>query len=194
MRQPHSLNYLITIDVPLSNLVSHRPARCNAAKHWRKHGRRIHDFDLQWLLPKIPGPRLHMGLYFNGEARDTCWGRGMFRGSVSGSVSGYVSGVCFGYVSRHQELLYLQFRGYVTGYVSGVCFGVCFAGCSRVCNPCAILKPEPPKKTQTHIVSGTICPVRNWDHENARSPLGHLLLANVRVMRIPMEGYCILTY
>ena len=29
----------------------------------------------------------HMGLYFNGESRDRCWGRGMFRG--------YVSGVCF---------------------------------------------------------------------------------------------------
>ena len=78
--------------------------------------------------------RPQMGVYFNGEARDTCWGRGMFRGYVSG----YVSGVCFGYVSRHQELLYLQFRGYVRGYATGYV--------SRVCNPCAILKPESPKK------------------------------------------------
>ena len=68
--------------------------------------------------------------FFSGEARDTCWGRGMFHGYVSG----YVSGVCFGYVSRHQELLYLQFRGYVTGYVSGVCFEVCFAGVQPVCH------------------------------------------------------------
>ena len=45
----------------------------------------------------------------------------MFRGYVSGCVSGNVSGVSFGYVSRHHELLYLQFRGYVTGYVAGVC-------------------------------------------------------------------------
>ena len=53
-----------------------------------------------------------------GEAGGRCWDQGMFRG--------YVSGVC--------ELLYLQFQGYVTGYVS------------QVCNPCALLKPGPPKK------------------------------------------------
>ena len=58
---------------------------------------------------------------------DRCWDQGMFRG------------MCFGYVSRHHELLYLQFRGYVTGYVS------------RVCNPCALLKLGPPKKAQTHM-------------------------------------------
>ena len=80
-----------------------------------------------------------MVLHFNGKARDTCWGRGMFRGYVSGYVCfGDVSGVCFGYVSWHQELLYLQFRGYVTGYVSGecfgVCYGVCFAGVQPVCH------------------------------------------------------------
>ena len=93
-----------------------------------------------------------VGLYSNGEACDTCWGRGMFRGYVSG----YVSGVCFGYVSRHQELLYLQFRGDVTGYVSGVCcvvcFGVCLAGrATRV----PFLKPEPPHKEKLSGFQGT---------------------------------------
>ena len=78
---------------------------------------------------ETPLKDVHLGLYFNGEARDTCWGRGMFRGYVSGYFSGYVSGVCFGYVSRHQELLYLQSRGYVTG-----CYGVCFAGVQPVCH------------------------------------------------------------
>ena len=64
----------------------------------------------------------------------------------AGMFLGYVSGVCFGYVSRHHELLYLRFRGYVTGYASGVCFGVCFAGVQPVCP-----WPGPPPKTQTHI-------------------------------------------
>ena len=83
-----------------------------------------------------------MGLYFNGEARDRCWGRGMFRGYVSG----YVSGVCFGYVSRHHELLYLQFRGMLRGMFRGYVSGYVTGYVSRVCNPCALLKPEPPKK------------------------------------------------
>ena len=84
-----------------------------------------------------------MGLYFNGEARDTCWGRGMFRGYVSG----YVSGVCFGYVSRHQELLYLQLRGYVAGHVSGVCFGGMLRGMFRGCaTRVPFLNLSPPKK------------------------------------------------
>ena len=90
-----------------------------------------------------------MGLCYTGGAGDRCWVQGMFRG--------YVSGVCFGYVSRHHELLYLQFRGYVTGYVSGVRFGVCFAGVQQ-CNPSALLKSGPPKKKQTHIlVSFSAC-------------------------------------
>ena len=89
-----------------------------------------------------------MGLYLNGEARDTCWGRGMFRGHVSGYVSGYVSGACFGYVSRHRKLLYLQFRG---GMLRGMFRGYVSGYVSRVCNPCALLKPEPPKKTQTQM-------------------------------------------
>ena len=98
-----------------------------------------------------------VGLYFNEEARDRCWGRGMFRGYVSGYVSGMfrvcfaasgatlpaISGVCFGgYVS-----------GYVTGYVS------------RVCNPCALLKPEPPKKNKPKCSSCSImtrCPSMQW--------------------------------
>ena len=63
-----------------------------------------------------------MGLCYTGGAGDRCWVQGMFRG----------------YVSRHHELLYLQFRGYVTGYVSGVCF----AGVQQ-CNPCALLKSGP---------------------------------------------------
>ena len=72
-----------------------------------------------------------MGLYVNGEARDTCWGRGVFRGYVSGMFRGIRSYfTCnFGGI----------FRGYVSGYVTGYV--------SRVCNPCAILKPEPPKNT-----------------------------------------------
>ena len=65
-----------------------------------------------------------MGLHFNGEARDTCWGRGMFRGYVSGCM------------------LRRMFRGYVSGVCFGVCYGVCFAGVQPVCH----FKPEPPKK------------------------------------------------
>ena len=88
-----------------------------------------------------------MGLYFNGEARDTCWDRGMFRGYVLGYVSGYVSGMFRGirsyFTCNFGGMLRGMFRGYVSGYVTGYV--------SRVCNPCAILKPEPPKKTQTHI-------------------------------------------
>ena len=101
-----------------------------------KNGKRGYSGSLFFnSLYKYLLPVGQMGLYFNGGAHDTCWGRGMFRVYVSRYVSGYVSGVCFGYVSRDHELLCLQLRGYVTGYVS------------RVCNPCALLKPEPPKKT-----------------------------------------------
>ena len=55
----------------------------------------------------------------------------MFRGHVSG----YVSGVCFGYVSRHHELLYLQNGGGGGGAGGGgVCFGVCFADVQSLCH------------------------------------------------------------
>ena len=61
-------------------------------------------------------------------------------------ISGYVSqvyfGVCFRYVSGMFRGT-LQFWGYVTGYISGYV--------SRVCNLCALLKPEPPKPIQTHM-------------------------------------------
>ena len=53
-------------------------------------------------------------------------------GYVSGFVSGHVAGLCFGGM----------FRGYVSGYASGYV--------SRVCNPCALLKPGPPKSEQIH--------------------------------------------
>ena len=65
-----------------------------------------------------------------GGGGDRCWDKGMLRGYVSG------------YVSRHHELLWMQFSG-----VSGVCFGACFAGC----NPRALLKPEPLKNERSHI-------------------------------------------
>ena len=57
---------------------------------------------------------------------------------------GYVSGVWFGYVSRHHELLYLQFRG--------VCYGACCGGMFRgMFRGCATRVPflinlGPPKK------------------------------------------------
>ena len=70
--------------------------------------------------------------------------------------SGYVSRVCFGgcfggmfrvcfyFTCNFGGMLRGMFRGYVSGYVTGYV--------SRVCNPSAILKPEPPKiKTQTHM-------------------------------------------
>ena len=69
--------------------------------------------------------------------------------------SGYVSrvcfevcfGVCFGgmfrgimsyFACNFRGMLRGMFRGYVSGYVTGYV--------SRVCNPCALLKPEPPQK------------------------------------------------
>ena len=55
----------------------------------------------------------------------------MLRGYISGYVSGRGEGVCCGNVSRHHELLYLQFRGYVTGY-RGMFRGM-FAGVQPVC-------------------------------------------------------------
>ena len=61
----------------------------------------------------------------------------MCRGYVGVRVSSYVSGVCFRYVSRHHGLLCMQFRGMFRGHVSGYV--------SQVCNPCALLKPGPPK-------------------------------------------------
>ena len=51
-----------------------------------------------------------MGLYFNGEARDRCWGRGMFRGYVSGMLRGILS-----YLTRNfGGMLRGMFRGCAT--------------------------------------------------------------------------------
>ena len=66
-----------------------------------------------------------------------CFG-GMFRGYVSGMFRRIISY----FTCNFGGMLRGMFRGYVSGYVS------------RVCNPCALLKPEPPKKTQTHTRKG----------------------------------------
>ena len=58
----------------------------------------------------------------------------------AGMFLGYVSGMFRGILSYFT----CNFRGYVMGYVSGYV--------SRVCNPCALLKPGTPKHGQT--VSG----------------------------------------
>ena len=64
---------------------------------------------------------------------------GMFRGMFRGYVSGMFRGIMSYFACNFGGMLRGMFRGYVSGYVSWVC------------NPCALLKPEPPKKTQTHL-------------------------------------------
>ena len=65
--------------------------------------------------------RVYMDLCYNGGGGGGSAGGGIrgFAVMFRGMFRGHASGTCFGYVSRHHELLYLQFRGYVTGYVSG---------------------------------------------------------------------------
>ena len=80
--------------------------------------------------------------------------------------SGYVSrvcfevcfGVCFGgmfrgimsyFACNFRGMLRGMFRGYVSGYVTGYV--------SRVCNPCALLKPEPPQKNTNPYVYFKLC-------------------------------------
>ena len=70
--------------------------------------------------------------------------RGMFRGMSRGYVSGMFRGIRSYFTCNFGGMLRGMFRGYVSGYVTGYV--------SRVCNPCAILKPEPPKKTQTQMI------------------------------------------
>ena len=55
---------------------------------------------------------------------------GMFRGMFQGNVSGMFRSIMSYFTCKT--------GGYVLGYVSGYV--------SRVCNPCALLKPEPPQK------------------------------------------------
>ena len=79
-----------------------------------------------------------MGLCYNGGgggAGDRCWDQGMFRGYVSGVFRGIMSYFTCNFGGT------LRFRGHVSGYVS------------RVCNPCALLKPGPPKKHRPKSVS-----------------------------------------
>ena len=66
----------------------------------------------------------------------------------SGYVSGMFRGIRSYFTCNFGGMLRGMFRGYVSWYVSGYV--------SRVCNPCAILKPEPPQKTQTHIPNPVI--------------------------------------
>ena len=66
---------------------------------------------------------------------------GMFRGHVSGMFRGIRSYFTCNFGGMLRGMFRVYVSGYVTGYVS------------RVCNPCAILKPERPKITQTHICS-----------------------------------------
>ena len=68
---------------------------------------------------------------------------GIFRGMFRGYVSGMFRGIMSYFTCNSGGMLRGMFRGYVSGYVTGYV--------SRVCNPCALLKPEPPKKTQTHL-------------------------------------------
>ena len=66
--------------------------------------------------------------------------------------SGYVSQVCFGYVSG-------MFRGvmsYFTCNFRGMLRGMFSGNVSRVCNPCALLKPGPPQNGQTHTSRGPL--------------------------------------
>ena len=68
---------------------------------------------------------------------------GMFRGMFWGYVSGMFRGIMSYFTCNFGGMLQGMFRGYVSGYVTGYV--------SRVCTPCALLKPEPPNKIQTHI-------------------------------------------
>ena len=88
-----------------------------------------------------------LGLCFNGGGRQVlgsgyvsrvCFA-GMFRGMFWGMFRGYVSGMFRGIMSYFTCNFGGMLRGMFQGYVS------------RVCNPCALLKPGPPKKTQTHL-------------------------------------------
>ena len=89
------------------------------------------------ILMGRPATGVGVGVRFAGMFRENMF-RGMFRGYVSGMFRGILSYCNFG------GMLWSMFRGYVSGYVTGYV--------SRVCNPCALLKPEPPqKKTQTHM-------------------------------------------
>ena len=79
-----------------------------------------------------------MGRRATGVGVGVCFA-GMFRGYVSGMFRGIMSY----FICNFGGMLRGMFWGYVSGYVRGCV--------SRVCNPCALLKPEPPKKTQTHL-------------------------------------------
>ena len=71
---------------------------------------------------------------------------GMFRGMFRGYVSGMFRGIMSYFTCKTGGVMFRgMFRGYVSGYVS------------RVCNPCALLKPEPPKK-QAHTIRNDVDP------------------------------------
>ena len=69
---------------------------------------------------------------------------GMFRGMFRGYISGMFRGIMSYCACNFGGMLQGMFRGYASGYVS------------RVCKPCALLKPGPPKNGQTHV--GTLGP------------------------------------